>query len=82
MNTVTNAGAKNFANILIAVHKYIKDNSSGLYPQHTAIIALNAFFMSVAEKVEELEKLTFLMRSDFRAFKNLKPFTKEDYNKY
>ena len=43
---------------------------------------MTRFFISIADKVEDLEKLTVLMKSGFKTDKDLKSFSKTDYDAY
>lgn len=75
INCVTNVNAEKFSDILLTAYHYSPGDKDIPYPQYTAVTALNASFICVAEKVEDLEKLNFLMKLDFTTSKDLKPFT-------
>ena len=78
INAISGSVASKFAETILAAHDYSPANNMP-YPQHTAIIALMAFFVSVADKVEALDKLMFLMKNGFNAKKDLKKFTEEEF---
>lgn len=74
---LTGEAAAQFSETLLSAHNYSSTNSIP-YPQNTAIVALMAFFVSTADKAEDLEKLTFLMKDGFKTTKDLKKFTETD----
>ncbi len=81
-DALSKVNAERFIDVLLKANNYTHDGHNIPYPQHATITILNAFFINVAEKVEDLEKLTVVMKPGFTAGKDLKPFTIEDYNSY
>lgn len=78
-DALSKVNAERFIDALLNAHDYNNTEKEMPYPHYTAITALNAFFIAAAEKVEDLEKLSILMKNDFSASKDLKSFTVEDY---
>lgn len=70
--------AYQFTETLLSAHTYTFANGIP-YPKNTAIVALIAFFVSVADKPEDLEKLTFLLKDGFNAKQDLKKFTEKEF---
>lgn len=78
VNDLSGNVASQFAETLLNSHIHTSENGIP-YPKNTAIVALMAFFVGVADKVEDLEKLTFLLKDGFTAKQDLKKFTSEEF---